>query len=390
MSPRFVTVKAASAVAIAAAVYSTGSLAQGTMELRPTRASGTEGIDWELGPGVNDITLASGGQSVEFELFVSGWGAGELLTSYQASLDCSQFDSGAQGVLAPILLYCEDAAPGDFCQVVDGTRPDRVFGDVTAIEVCDINTMCGDGSPGKIRCGAMAYLPLGSGNTDGGGPAYYGATFALDVPSDAKGTFTVGLDPDALSTFMTLYETTDIWPAVIPGTITVTTGSCCFVPGGLHCADGVTAPECGALTGLFSPGAVCCDVDNCGNDGIDDACPTCHYNMDCDDGNACTQDICGPYVLPNGCETIMCRSTDNTPEGMCCNPSTGVLIEIDDGDPCTIDTCNPYYGTVWHVPDPVCIPIPAASSWGVACMALLVLTTATLVFRPSRGMIQPR
>ncbi len=188
----------------------------GLLELVPTRASGVEGVDWDLVGGPGEITLWHGGQSVEFDMYISGWGEPDLST-YQASLDCSLFASGYQGFFAPIRLLCVDAAPGEFCQGVDVARQDFVHHGLQAIALCDVNSNCSDGMPGMIRCGGTTLFD--DVHDDGG--VYYAATFSVDVSPDARGRFTVGLDPDIRHTFVSLADGGSRSPDTIPGVITV-------------------------------------------------------------------------------------------------------------------------------------------------------------------------
>ncbi len=147
------------------------------------------------------------------------------------------------------------------------------------------------------------------------------------------------------------------------------------------------AAACVALGGSgFAPNESCCDTDGIVA-GFDDACFEC-FPDSCTDGTYCEDADC----VSGGCGGGGgCVYTSTIPEGMCGDPTTPgcPLTPINDGNPCTIDTCNPNTGVVTHVLAEECIPIPTASSWGVACMALLVVTTATLVFRPRWGIIQP-
>lgn len=70
----------------------------------------------------------------------------------------------------------------------------------------------------------------------------------------------------------------------------------------------------------------------------------CLTGVDCNDGNACTDDICdaGACVhTPHSCDDSNACTTDS------CNPTTGcehTAIVCNDGNPCTADTCNPQSG----------------------------------------------
>ncbi len=178
-----------------------------TMELAPARATGVQNTDWITGPGPNDITLFGGGQAVEVQLFLAGWAPGQM-TTYQAAIGCSTYAPGPNGALEPIATLCDTVPPGAPCQEVDTGHETYVFAGSTVIPVCDINTLCDDGSPGRIRCGST--LLFGSRTDDGA--AHYGATFAVNVPSTARGTFVVSLDPHPDRTFVTMVDTTSPAP----------------------------------------------------------------------------------------------------------------------------------------------------------------------------------
>lgn len=329
-------------VAVGMLAFSGTAFGQANLTLQPVSASGTMGVDWELGPGATEITLAAGGQTVAFDMLISGWNSTGM-TTYQATLDCTTFSSGKQGTLFPVLLLCDDAQPGEACQGVLSSRGDWVFSGFTGINACDINTTCPDGSPGRIRCGST--LLAGSKADDGG--TYYAASFATDISANAHGTFEFTLDTAPDLTFITLADTTNISPAITSGFITVTTGSCCDVfgaPGenGLGCVNNVTLSECLALgaagAGKWHEGQDCADTDNLIS-GIDDSCPQCATNADCTEATACEEGICTPAG---------CVYNDITTPGFCCNPTNGVELLIDDSDPCTTDTCDAGTGVVSH------------------------------------------
>ena len=65
-------------------------------------------------------------------------------------------------------------------------------------------------------------------------------------------------------------------------------------------------------------------------------------DQSCNDGNACTDDVCVGGA---------CTHPDNFDSAVsCCTPSTGGLTTIDDGNPCTTDSCNASTGLVSHTP----------------------------------------
>jgi hypothetical protein len=76
-----------------------------------------------------------------------------------------------------------------------------------------------------------------------------------------------------------------------------------------------------------------------------------HTPVNCDDGNACTEDSCDPVKgcvhMPITCNDNNACTTDS------CNPSTGCVytpVNCDDGQICTIDACVAATGQCTHTP----------------------------------------
>jgi cysteine-rich repeat protein len=78
--------------------------------------------------------------------------------------------------------------------------------------------------------------------------------------------------------------------------------------------------------------------------GIPDDCEGCEGDLECQDGNACTSDVCdnGTCVnAPISCADGNACTTDS------CNPAQGCIntpIVCNDGDTCTTDSCSPALG----------------------------------------------
>ncbi|MFQ5461868.1 MAG: hypothetical protein ACE5E5_04485 [Phycisphaerae bacterium] len=316
----------------------------------PVNASGVEGTDWMMGPGANEITLFSGGQDVAIEIFIENLGA-DNVAAYQSAQDCN-YAFSISGSIDPYAAECPTAGlPFDSgaCLGADGSRPDWILASSAAtIIACSTTALCPDGISGKFICGAVV---IAGAAGSGAGP-FYASTFGFAVSGDAKGSATVGLDPDPTATLIRDSAGKEVViNSVTAATITVETGSCCGVAGApLQCLADATAGECAAAGGAFTAGGTCSGVEG-PVPGLDSNCPTCDDaipdEIECNDNNACTVDTCGA----NGCE-----NTDTTPAGQCCAPTNGALTQIDDGDPCTDDICNAD-GTVSH---------PAAAA-GTAC-----------------------
>lgn len=141
-------------------------------------------------------------------------------------------------------------------------------------------------------------------------------------------------------------------------TATCTAGSCVTTP--MVCDDGnaCTSDVCVLSTGCqftaqpnglsCSDGNVCsgeevCQGGNCSNPP----------DLDCDDDNACTADTCGP---PNGCRNTpiagCCTTNADCADGSACTVhercDDGLCIsdavDCDDANPCTSDSCSPTVG----------------------------------------------
>jgi len=347
-----------SVVAVGLIAFSALNARAADMSVVPVNASGVEGVDWSFGPGANEITLTSGGQDVAVELFISNLGA-DNVAAYQGAMDCN-YGFSVSGAIDPYITDCQAGGlPFDsgLCNGVDGDRADWVLGPAAATLIaCSTTALCPNGVDGKYICGAGVIV--GGGATGAGD--FYGASFGFATSSDAKGSATVGLDPDPTATLIKDGAGKDVLiNSVTPATITVPVGACCGASGApLGCLDNATEGECAAAGGGWNEGANCSGQDTTPADGLDDFCPICDTDADCEESpvNLCTADSC----TPGGCV-----NTDTTPAGQCCAPSTGGLTGIDDGDPCTDDICNAD-GTVSH---------PFAAS-GTACDDTLQCTSS--------------
>lgn len=176
--------------------------------------------------------------------------------------------------------------------------------------------------PGNPRAATAAGIGVPA-QAVGASPKYLGE-FVYQVSIDAAGTFIIAIpnEPDSAmrdGSDMPIIFTTS------GAEITVPTGSCCE-GNPPSCTPDVTDAQC---AGTFRAG-VDCSVD-------------CHcvVNSDCNDNNACTNDVCAPAGPGDGCS-----HTPNFPAGQCCNPGNGSLTTIDDGNECTEDSCNTATGAV--------------------------------------------
>jgi len=282
--------------------------------LRPIGATGDHVIVGQ------EIQLSGGGQRVFFELKLSGWTPVSLAT-WQATLDMSDLGlacAGGNNEGSPCFVDVQCFGGG----VCTATRPGPV---AAAVEVCTENADCvtAFGEPGAkcnttlgecnagwqdvsrsdfvipgglsavdISTPAFRYGSQGIGTSVvDAGLTYYGGSLALDVPINAAGTYSIAIRSD-FSTFMTDSTGVPIDFTLTPGVITV----------------------------------------------------LCQTNANCDDLDACTDDIC------QGDHT--CRHDVNYDDTTrCCDPVSGVLTSLSDGNECTQDVCNAD-GSVSHPPQP--------------------------------------
>lgn len=113
-----------------------------------------------------------------------------------------------------------------------------------------------------------------------------------------------------------------------------------------------------------------CETNNDCNDGnacTSDVCqgricrntPLCTSNSECADGNPCTGDICQlgccvntepACVFDSECSDDNPNTVDACVDGCCANVGCAVDGDCDDGDACTEDTCNTEAGQCANVP----------------------------------------
>ena len=291
----------------------------------------------------NEI-IVTAGCVVGVEVRISGF-APEAIAAYQTTIDCDSLDASVSGK-----LFASDYGPfsgcmfnsPEICTGIDPDNPRRLLGNAAStLPACALVTNCPSGDPGEYACGSVAIF--GDSGPDDGMP-YYGSTYRLEVTPDFAGTaaFTVQGDPN--NTFLKNPMARDVpIDAINPALITVPVGRCCGNPNNPFCLDNVTEAECNGQGGGFSEGDACAGMDVNPDDGLDDACPCCLVDADCNDGNACTADLC-----TGGAGGCGCVQNETTPSGQCCNPNSGALTTIDDGNECTSDVCDPGTGQVTH------------------------------------------
>ena len=325
------------------------------MEWQPVSSTGPYSI------AGNEIVIPEGGVQVTVELMLSNWAPDEVAIFQGQILGDSSYVSGAAGYLSPLtdpdpsagafivtkkctpdgVNFYDPCEPGPPCPVGQycASNPDFIFGYFDHLAV--VNT-----SSGLNYFWGGLVLPPGPPAIDDGTRKYLG-TLILEVSPDAKGTFTLELNPSINETLIAMPE--GILIALLslePGLITIPTGKCCYRIGHANagCADGLTEPGCDALPGprAFVPGGTC-------SGDLELDCTGCTHAGDCNDHNACTTDFCDPYGI---CSSM----ADFDEASLCCNPHNGTTTLIDDSDPCTFDVCDEETGQVFHAPIEGCTP----------------------------------
>ncbi len=201
-------------------------------------------------------------------------------------------------------------------------------------------------------------------------PSYIG-TLVLDVPANARGTYTIRFKED--ETFMANAGppgNNAIPVSLFPARITVPCGRCCsgYVSDQVTCADGVGLGECTSqIDQVFTEGEACPD-----SGGPD--CATCATNSDCDDGIPCTVNQCS---LDHQCfftpidaacdDGLFCNGIET------CNTATGCQPGQ---PPCGSGQCD-------ESADECRSAIPTVSNWGLIVLCLAVLIAAKLRWKPA-------
>lgn len=286
---------------------------------------------------------------------------GPSVGAYQWTLDFDGLSAGLGGELSPLEVPCQTSADcehglpictcdGAACNnstcnlrgalYIDGTRPDLLVANTSSYIIYWGESPFGP-FPGV---GAVA---LGPGVLDPGHPVYLG-TLLLKVSPDARGTFTVDVDPSLDYTFVANENGQLIRPLeIVPALINL----CETVESPNDCNNNDIPDEC---------------EDDGDGDGIIDECDPCANGHDSDGDGVCDSD--------DGCP----NNPAKTAPGLC-----GCDL-IDDGDSDgdgVIDCIDSCPGVSDGLFAPGCTAaIPAASHWGLLAMVLSLLATAKIAF----------
>lgn len=333
-------------------IASTGSYSFGAeIALVPVRATGSPIIDLGI-LGQPKITVQPG-RHIFLEVRLSDWDVdlnqNPQLKSWQVEIDAGGYDSSGFDQLVPV--NDQSCSSDNGCNVAfvesgsectglscpagfqDTTRTDWVFNNLSFFFGVDTSTP-------NFRYGAS----IDSGNfaTDDGSPKY-GGTLVLFVPSNARGTFTVGFTANTKQNFMRAGDNSDIQITNIsPVEITVNTDAPCCLPD--RACRRIPPPNC-----VIAGGTV---VDDCLGDqnanGTDDACEfvgCCHSDLTCTSETltscaaASGTPVCdcvgdnNSNVLDDACEVGCVVSNPPLPE------NSGFGSCITDGDCPGVSTC---------------------------------------------------
>ncbi len=385
------------------------------VSLLPTGNDAAGNLDAGASIEGHHITLARAGTSVFVEIRIDDWDpddAGTRLKAWEVDIDSTGYASGTEGVLSPKLVACSAdddcrAVFGGFCEqsgaacVMDADCP------LNPTEQCSGSTcnfpavVGGYCQPGFILDGREDYVFHSSGfdlravdtddldyrfassDSDGAGAAdpepfpdegVYAGTLVLDVPVDAKGTFTVGMLPVPHTILKSAAAVFLLPIGLQPVEITVQTGRCCYQDwGGATCVDEVTQTGCDSFgpLSLFTPGAACGAVTltcDCNDNGVgDDEDILTGTSGDCNDNlipDECEPECTGNSI-PDECDLASGTSQDCSGNGVPdeCEPDCNGNGSADDCDVVngTSDDCNES-----HVPDECEPPQPDCNANGVA------------------------
>lgn len=305
----------------------------------------------------NEIRLPKGGVNVELELIVSGWeNYGNALAGVDAGIDLNGFlganaSPAAPGVDLRPLGFPNNNALGAFqlVSICQFSGRDCGFGQApcaTSEGICIRNDRFAffpeTGAPNLVISINYRYSAgVGTGNPpppcvvdpgEGFDPLEYGyvGTIILEVPQNAIGSYLVPIasEIDNVPTWFTMcYESVDQAPPELVGaTITIL---------------------------------------DCDQDGISDG-------QEIDDGTA---EDCNGNFVPDECESLVDGDGDGAPD--VCDGCPDDVLKTQPG----VCGCNISEQDLDQNGTPDCVDvIPAASTWGLLVLALMLLAGAKVVF----------
>lgn len=120
------------------------------------------------------------------------------------------------------------------------------------------------------------------------------------------------------------------------------------------------APECGDGTTNGACGEECDDGGTLDGDGCSAEClaeeVACTLDTDCEDSNACSDNVCEGGLCAYPFNTLACDDGDACSSGDACNLGAclGSPLSCDDGVECTEDTCDSASGCAYALQDALC------------------------------------
>lgn len=367
--------RAACVVSVCVLAFGASAFGQ-VMEWIPVSSTGPASISG------NEITLATGGVRVQFDMFISGWSnapGAPTLGAYQATAvgpdmlgaNASPPNPGVN-LTHQAQVACasaSDCATGDcgsfepgFC---DDNQPAFQLASVClgTADPCSISGQCGEGSfcipsPDFVfsDCQPINVVALpANGNyqligvcqgtpvVDPGVARYAGST-NFEVPVDAKGTYTITFNPNPELTLLNDGRGVMLQGLTkVSGLLTIEIGCCCYGMGSgqPNCIDNVLESECDERPSprFWEAGdsVVCCvsdDVggtvcaDDCDGDGILNIDETLLADQDCNGNGLCNSDEI------RSCPVFDSRCADCNVTGLpdSCDIDSGTSADCDSDD----------------------------------------------------------
>lgn len=333
--------------------------ATATIDLKPVAPKTVPASSYNGSITGNKLTLNAVPARAWFEMQMTGWAPSNLKTSqvridpagymgssaicggaaanggdlFPATQSCAA-NTDCRSTISGLAAACGSGEPskcvarpgyypagGNICEPTFQDKCDAqwILSGIAGVSACDISTL-------SHRCG---HTTEGDPSPDFG-PSYVG-TSVLDVPGNAKGLYTFGYIVNETFLQDDQSPAQDIPIAALnPGQVEVACGRCCYSIGNQDlCQDTVNAGECAALEGpsVFGADKLCP-----ASGGPD--CERCITNADCNDNDACTQDICTAFVCSNPAITSWNQTTQ------CCDSSTGTVTTLGCPDQCLAASCT--------------------------------------------------
>ena len=157
-------------------------------------------------------------------------------------------------------------------------------------------------------------------------------------------------------------------------------GSALSCDDGNPCTTDSCTPDGGCVHAVLKNGSSCSDGSVC---TVNDVCinGACTGAPKCDDGNACTADLCDPKsgLCTNTPSTGSCNDGNAcTTKDTCLNGQCiGSTVNCDDGNTCTLDSCSAKLGCVYQNEafGKACSNGPYGTCWDGTCQAWEIATT---------------